>query len=854
MSPPISPCKAHQDRLPPSPPKSPGSSLSRIVSHVAALHRSDPIARTEPTQTFSILEPEYAQLDQYLEQVDLYDYYHNKVRHEYDPSLGQLTFRMPTPRHDVLVQGYVDLMLTKIVAQARNFEQDYPAISQRLLQLQSLSTTNINLLVDNKIIVKSPDASFGYSDREYPQAVFEVSYSQDRRALKRLAWSYIMDSSHSIRCVLGLDLDYPRNRASSSPSPAHNANVSVWRPLVEIEGNIENMDVKQDVTAQCLGKDNPDHTIAVLSLRDLLGDEMLEDASSDVAECGIVITSREMITLLENAELFHQSSLQQTERALRERQAQGRNWRKRRITPEEELSEGREATYRNSEATPLDEAEIKRIRSLKLYTESHDQGYTSDPNGGNWTWFEYAIVEGPSDHAKVQDGIRLVWTSHMNLREDTEEYGWSLGDDVKDDHDLFRAIQPGDSIAVRICARFGGWQIFAKTAYLVVDLGPARDDLAPPPYAEIVSQVKNIHETIAEVNNALTESDVTAGLPAGFFRADVFQPTDAAPLRMLSFDGGGDANEQEALPIFDIIGGTSTGRLIAIMLGRLEMSVDECIEKYKDFMKKVFAVSWRNKVRTLTDGAKYDETVLGSCIKEVVKEKLGDEDAKLLDDREEACEVFVTAIRMDAVNNRAPVLLRSYQNPPEPSELAGIEVWKAARATPAAPTYFKSIVAGDAELVDGGLGANNPLGWLWNEVLSVFGPTRSTNCFLSIGTGIPKNVGIKGILSLPKALASAATNSELTNILFRTLLDAYAPTSATHKYWRLNVSVEIPADIEEKSGWLGFGRYTEKHPDNYEDVGALDDLLALEKLEDMTRGYIKAQDEVIFECCKALHM
>ncbi|THW67339.1 hypothetical protein D6D19_09155 [Aureobasidium pullulans] len=436
---------------------------------------------------------------------------------------------------------------------------------------------------------------------------------------------------------------------------------------------------------------------------------------------------------------------------------------------------------------PLDEAEIKRIRSLKLCTESHDQGYTSDPNGGNWTWFEYAIVEGPSDHAKVQDGIRLVWTSHMNLREDTEEYGW-----------------PGDSIAVRICARFGGWQIFAKTAYLVVDLGPARDG----------GGVRGLSSLML--------------LKAVMDR----MPTSKKPCQ-----------------IFDIIGGTSTGGLIAIMLGRLEMSVDECIEKYKDFMKKVFAVSWRNKVRTLTDGAKYDETVLESCIKEVVKEKLGDEDAKLLDDREEACKIllvladvgtssFVTAIRMDAVNNRAPVLLRSYQNPLEPSELAGIEVWKVARATSAAPTYFKSIIARDAELVDGGLGANNPLGWLWNEVLSVFGPTRSTNCFLSIGTGIPKNVGIKGILSLPEALASAATNSELTNILFRTLLDA----------------VEIPADIEEKSGWLGFGRYTEKHPDNYEDVGALDDLLALEKLKDMTLGYIKAQDEVIFECCKALHM
>ncbi|KAK6003120.1 hypothetical protein QM012_000965 [Aureobasidium pullulans] len=521
---------------------------------------------------------------------------------------------------------------------------------------------------------------------------------------------------------------------------------------------------------------------------------------------------------------------------------------------------------------PLDETEIKRIRGLKLYTESHDQGYTSDPNAGNWTWFEYAIVEGPSDHAKVQDGIRLVWTSHMNIREDTEEYGWSAGDDFRDEHDLFRAIQPRDSLAVRICARFAGWQIFARTAYLVVDLGPARDDLAPPPYAEIVSQVKSIHETIAEVNNSLTSSGLTPSLPAGFYRADNFQPTNAAPLRVLSFDGGGVRGlsslmllkavmdrispNKKPCEIFDMIGGTSTGGLIAIMLGRLEMTVDECIQKYQDFMTKVFTISWLK--RKASDwhigGDKYDAKILESCIKEVVKDRLGDENAMLLDDREGACKVFVTAVRKDAVDNRAPVLLRSYKNPLELSEQAGIEVWRAARATSAAPTYFDSVPTGDIELVDGGLGANNPLGWLWNEVLSVFGPTRPTNCFLSIGTGIPKNVGINGLLSLPSALASAATNSELTHILFRTLLDAYAPTSVTHKYWRLNVSVEIPAWDEQKSEYLGLKKYTIKHLDNYEDVGELDDLIAVKKLEDMTRGYIKAQDDVISQCVKALQL
>lgn len=61
------------------------------------------------------------------------------------------------------------------------------------------------------------------------------------------------------------------------------------------------------------------------------------------------------------------------------------------------------------------------------------------------------------------------------------------------------------------------------------------DDLAPPSYAEAVSQVMNIHETIAEVNAALSGSGVSAALPAGFNRADNFQATDATPLRVLSF-------------------------------------------------------------------------------------------------------------------------------------------------------------------------------------------------------------------------------------------------------------------------------------------------------------------------------
>jgi len=76
------------------------------------------------------------------------------------------------------------------------------------------------------------------------------------------------------------------------------------------------------------------------------------------------------------------------------------------------------------------------------------------------------------------------------------------------------------------------------------------------------------------------------------------------------------------------------------------------------------------------------------------------------------------AVRKDAANNRGPVFLRSYlpnYTAMEKKEiqtlLPGIKVWEAARATSAAPAYFKPFAIGKYELIDGGLGANNPLGW-----------------------------------------------------------------------------------------------------------------------------------------------
>lgn len=69
------------------------------------------------------------------------------------------------------------------------------------------------------------------------------------------------------------------------------------------------------------------------------------------------------------------------------------------------------------------------------------------------------------------------------------------------------------------------------------------------------------------------------------------------------------------------------------------------------------------------------------------------------------------AVYEQASNNRGPMFLRSYQNKQDKSVLPDVKIWEAARATSAAPAYFAPITVGNYTLVDGGLGANNPLGW-----------------------------------------------------------------------------------------------------------------------------------------------
>ncbi|KAG9125176.1 hypothetical protein FRC07_008679 [Ceratobasidium sp. 392] len=258
-------------------------------------------------------------------------------------------------------------------------------------------------------------------------------------------------------------------------------------------------------------------------------------------------------------------------------------------------------------------------------------------------------------------------------------------------------------------------------------------------------------------------------LPLGYTYATsdaYFRPREIPlrPLRLLSLDGGGvrgisslrilkaimDRISPGTLPCdyFDLIGGTSTGGLIAIMLGRLRMSVDDCIKQYHRLAKKIFKRNKAVQIGSFASGEnRFSPANLEEAIKTVVSKK-SPENTKMADHHAKCTRVFVVAVKKRNVNNLSARRIRTYPTRSSPADTC--EIWEAGRATSAAPSYFPPIELLDergqpAMYIDGGLGYNNPSKELLNEARDVFGPDHPIGCFISIGTGRDKNVALSDV-------------------------------------------------------------------------------------------------------------
>lgn len=195
-------------------------------------------------------------------------------------------------------------------------------------------------------------------------------------------------------------------------------------------------------------------------------------------------------------------------------------------------------------------------------------------------------------------------------------------------------------------------------------------------------------------------------------------------VKILSIDGGGirgvipglvmaEIEKRTGKPIcklFDLIAGTSTGGVLALGLTRPDdvdpkkpkYTAEDGVRMYEEEGRRIFSRSPWKVVRSFNGFT--DEKYPSGPVEEVLKEYFGEIQLK-----EALTDVLITSYEIE---RRFPWFFRSSRARQDPEY--DFPMWKVARATSAAPTYFDpckietSNTADYYALADGGVFANNP--------------------------------------------------------------------------------------------------------------------------------------------------
>ncbi|HEX6247073.1 MAG TPA: CBASS cGAMP-activated phospholipase [Nocardioidaceae bacterium] len=218
--------------------------------------------------------------------------------------------------------------------------------------------------------------------------------------------------------------------------------------------------------------------------------------------------------------------------------------------------------------------------------------------------------------------------------------------------------------------------------------------------------------------------------------------------KILSIDGGGIRGVMPAVvlaeierrtrrpvaDLFDLVAGTSTGGILALGLSRPgaggspRYSAEDLVGLYESQGAKIFRRDpWR---RFIALENLLDEKYSATGIEEVLSEYFGDATMS-----QALTEVLVTSYDIE---HRRPYLFKRHKAQTDPRR--DWPMWRAARATSAAPTYFepaKLTFNGGKDylaLVDGGVYANNPAMCGYVEARKLW-PAEHDFVVVSLGTG-----------------------------------------------------------------------------------------------------------------------
>ncbi|KAL1310761.1 hypothetical protein AAFC00_001013 [Neodothiora populina] len=301
--------------------------------------------------------------------------------------------------------------------------------------------------------------------------------------------------------------------------------------------------------------------------------------------------------------------------------------------------------------------------------------------------------------------------------------------------------------------------------------------------------------------------------------------------------------------------GTSTGGLIAVMLGRLRMRIEECLQAYQMVGDRLFG----HRRSVIPMATKYKHEPLEKAVQEIVIHNRNVINAHLLRSYPHFYDDAIT-----------PNWLTRYNEGADP-----LTIWQTTRATSAAPFYFELLAAeinGEMRnFKDGGIRENNPSSAAWNEFHSLYAAKKKEDpaVLLSIGTGLsdqsqdgfatawPGPLGNFPIIrkifeglekfSIVPSLLVKFTDSEKTHQTMRN----YA--KGEHKYYkRLNVDTgleKMPLDHWVKGLWkplksLGISQLqeTDQVEAKVEPGG-----VSLTKMEQATFAYLNRDFDAAFD-------
>jgi len=386
-------------------------------------------------------------------------------------------------------------------------------------------------------------------------------------------------------------------------------------------------------------------------------------------------------------------------------------------------------------------------------------------------------------------------------------------------------------------------------------------------------------------------------------------------LRILSLDGGGSRGITaitsmsalveamggiEVADSFDIIAGTSTGAIIAFLVGLRRETSGQAKKRYDKLISRIFVKSALSGPMMVFTTAAYDERHFNKVMEEV----LGD--TSMLESRSDPSVPLVFCISSKMSSNPIQIsLFRNYNYgggelsdsftidpekarielglPQEDDIMAQLSDWEekgqvsgrcpprpvvgsrhsgsfrilqraALRATTAAPTFFKPVMMGGELYSDGGIVASNPTAVAIHEARTLF-PDIPIEMVVSCGTGgfieekTPPKIGWDGIIG---QIVNSATDGEQIHHILEDIMGEggtaqLGKTSVFQtKYYRFNPIVgtgdEFPIDVTEPEKLERLAEITKAYMNKPEQKRKLKEIV--DTLEGRNQGWRKVLNNV----------